>query len=65
MERVWRQNYVNYEKVKLNLTDYIINFYNSHYLHSALDYDSSNIYEMKHVLKQLILVSTNLTNTHL
>jgi len=57
MERVWRQNYANYEEAKLNITDYIINFYNSLRLHSTLEYISPNVYEMKNTKKQPISVS--------
>lgn len=47
MERVWRKNYANYEEAKLDVTDYMINFYNSRRLHSTLGYVSPNEYEMK------------------
>ena len=57
MERVWRQNYANNEEAKMNITDYIINFYNSRRLHSTLGYVSPNVYEVKNTVKEPIRVS--------
>jgi transposase InsO family protein len=34
IERVWRQDYVNFEATGYNVTDYMINFHNSQRLHS-------------------------------
>ncbi|MCX7084646.1 MAG: IS3 family transposase, partial [Methylococcales bacterium] len=40
-----------------NITDYIINFYNSRRLHSTLGYVSPNAYEVKNTVKEPIRVS--------
>jgi putative transposase len=57
MERVWRQDYANHEEAMRDVTDYIVNFYNSRRLHSKLGYLSPNDYERKMTEKQPILVS--------
>jgi transposase InsO family protein len=36
MERVWRQDYANHEEAMRDILDYMVNFYNSKRLHSAL-----------------------------
>jgi transposase InsO family protein len=45
MERVWRQNYANHLEAINDITDYIVCFYNSTRLHSALRNMSPNTYE--------------------
>jgi putative transposase len=57
MERVWRQDYANHEEAMRDVTDYIVNFYNSRRLHSKLGYLSPNDYERKITEKQPIQVS--------
>jgi putative transposase len=57
MERVWRQDYANHEEAMRDVTDYIVNFYNSRRLHSRLGYLPPNDYERKMAEKQPILVS--------
>ena len=57
MERVWRQDYANFEEARCNVTDYMINFYNIQRLHSTLGYLSPNNYEAKMITKEPIVVS--------
>jgi putative transposase len=57
MERVWRQDYANHEEAMRDVTDYIVNFYNSRRLHSKLGYLPPNDYERKMAEKQPIPVS--------
>lgn len=57
MERVWRQDYANHEEAMRDILDYIVNFYNSTRLHSALGYVSPNDYERRHHPIQPIAVS--------
>lgn len=57
MERVWRQDYANHEEAMRDVTDYIVNFYNSRRLHSKLGYLPPNDYERKMTEKQPIPVS--------
>jgi putative transposase len=56
MERVWRQDYANHEEAMRDVTDYIVNFYNSRRLHSKLGYLPPNDYERKMAEKQPIQV---------
>lgn len=44
-ERINRRNYLNAKHAINDVTDYIINWYNSERLHSSLDYCSPNEYE--------------------
>ncbi len=46
MERVWQTRYANHAEAKQDITDYIVNFYNSTRLHSKLGYRSPAQYEM-------------------
>lgn len=46
MERVWQQDYANHLEAVQDITDYIVNFYNAHRLHSTLGYCSPNQYEL-------------------
>jgi transposase InsO family protein len=57
MERVWRRQYANQTEAIRDVTDYMVNFYNSRRLHSSLGYLSPNRYEMKMAEQQPILVS--------
>lgn len=45
MERVWQTRYANHAEAKQDVTDYIVNFYNSVRLHSKLGYRSPAHYE--------------------
>jgi transposase InsO family protein len=56
MERVWRRDYANHDQAIRDVTDYIVNFYNSRCLHSSLGYRSPNNYEIKMITKQPIAV---------
>ena len=56
MERVWRRDYANHDQAIRDVTDYIVNFYNSRRLHSSLGYRSPNNYEIKMITKQPIAV---------
>lgn len=47
MERVWQRQYANHAEAKQDVTDYIINFYNSVRLHSKRGYLSPNDFEIK------------------
>jgi transposase InsO family protein len=57
MERVWRRQYANQTEAIRDVTDYMVNFYNSRRLHSSLGYLPPNRYEMKMAEQQPILVS--------
>jgi putative transposase len=41
-ERVWQRDYANLAEATLDITDYIVNFYNATRLHSTLGYRSPN-----------------------
>ena len=56
MERVWRRDYANHDEAIRDVSDYIVNFYNSRRLHSSLGYRSPNNYEIKMITKQPIAV---------
>ena len=45
MERVWRRSYANHNEARSDIADYIVNFYNTQRLHSALGYQSPVAYE--------------------
>ena len=45
MERVWQRDYANHAEAKLDIADYIVNFYNSKRLHSSLGYRAPVEYE--------------------
>ena len=57
MERVWRRDYANHDEAIRDVTDYIVNFYNSRRQHSTLRYLSPNGYELETAEKQPIRVS--------
>jgi len=46
MERVWQRDYANHAEAVLDITDYIVGFYNAVRLHSTLGYRAPNLYEM-------------------
>ncbi|MBB3343832.1 transposase InsO family protein [Luteimonas sp. RC10] len=45
MERVWQRRYANYSGAIADITYYIVGFYNTHWLHSTLGYQSPADYE--------------------
>ena len=45
MERVWQTQYANHSEARLDIADYIVNFYNSTRLHSTLNYQSPMQFE--------------------
>ena len=47
MERVWQRDYANHSEAIHDVTDYIVNFYNSVRLRSKLGYLSPNAFEYK------------------
>jgi len=47
MERVWQKNYANQAEAIIDITDYIVQFYNCLRLHSTLNYLSPINYEIK------------------
>jgi len=57
MERVWQRDYANHPEAINDITDYIVNFYNSRRLHSTLGYLPPNAYEQLLADDQPILVS--------
>jgi transposase InsO family protein len=57
MERVWQRDYANHGEAKRDIVEYIVGFYNTCRLHSALNYLPPMIYEQEMAAKQPILVS--------
>lgn len=47
MERVWQRDYANHNEAINDVSDYIVNFYNSVRLHLKLGYLSPNAFEQK------------------
>ena len=47
MERTWHGEYANHAEARSDVADYIVGFYNSVRLHSALEYCSPNEYEQQ------------------
>tara|TARA_B100001105_G_scaffold164908_1_gene132640 strand:+ start:922 stop:1788 length:867 start_codon:yes stop_codon:yes gene_type:complete len=47
MERVWQRDYANHAEAKLDIADYIVNFYNATRLHSTLGYCSPVQHEQR------------------
>jgi len=45
MERVWRRDYANPLEAQADISDYLVNFYNTKRLHSTLNYRSPADYE--------------------
>ena len=54
MGRVWRGDCANHAEATRDITDYIVNFYNSVRLHSALGNLPPNAFEHQSVIKQPI-----------
>lgn len=64
MGRVWQRDYANHQEAVNDITDYIVNFYNSKRLHSTLGYLPPNTYEQQRAEKPPTLgVRKNLTTT--
>jgi putative transposase len=57
MERVRWRNYADHPETIHDVTDYIVAFYNSQRLHSALGYRPPNAFEWKMAIAQPIFVS--------
>jgi len=57
MERVWQRDYANHGEAKRDIVEYIVGFYNTCRLHSALNYLPPVIYEREMATKKPILVS--------
>jgi transposase InsO family protein len=57
MERVWRQDYANHTEAARDITDYIVAFYNTTRLHSALGNLPPAVFERKQAADLLIGVS--------
>jgi transposase InsO family protein len=51
MERVWHCDYANHAEAMLDISDYIVNFYNTSRLHSTLGYCSPTEFERRAVLE--------------
>lgn len=59
MERVWQRDYANHSEAIKDITDYLVNFYNSHRIHSTFGYLSPIDYESQFTAKTPIVVSEN------
>jgi putative transposase len=57
MERVWQRKYANHAEARIDITAYIVGFYNSERLHSVLGNLSPSVYERKMAAKKPIVVS--------
>lgn len=57
MERVWQRQYANHAEAKADITDYIVGFYNSRRIHSALGNLPPAVYERKMAVREPIAVS--------
>ena len=57
MERVWQRQYDNHREAMIDISDYIVSFYNAIRLHSTLGYLSPNLYEQHQTEKQAKQVS--------
>lgn len=47
MERVWQRDYANALEAEIDVTDYIVSFYNDRRLSSKLNYQSPNAFEQR------------------
>ena len=56
MERVWQRDYANQAKAKVDITVYIVGFYNCERLHSALGKLPPSVHERK-IAAKIIVVS--------
>lgn len=57
MERVWQRQYANHAEVKLDITDYIVGFYNCKRINSILGNLSPAVFERRMAAKKPIVVS--------
>lgn len=57
MERVWQRDYANHAEAIRDVTDYIVNFYNTKRLHSTLGYLPPVVYEQQTAERQPIALS--------
>lgn len=57
MERVWQRQYANHAEARADITDYIVGFYNSRRLNSALGNLPPAAYERKMAVREPIVVS--------
>ncbi|MBV6325734.1 IS3 family transposase [Duganella violaceipulchra] len=57
MERVWQRQYANHAEAKVDITDYIVGFYNCKRINSALGNLSPAVYERKMAAREPIVVS--------
>jgi len=57
MERVWQRQYANHAEARTDITDYIVGFYNSQRLNSALGNLPPAAYERKMAVREPIVVS--------
>lgn len=59
MERVWQRDYANHAEAMTDIADYIVGFYNSVRLHSALGYQPPIAYERKHAQPPIAVSEIN------
>jgi putative transposase len=57
MQRIWQRDYANHDEAMSDIADYIVSFYNSVRLHSALGNLPPNAFEQKSAINQPIDVS--------
>ena len=57
MERVWQRQYANHTEAKADITDYIVGFYNSKRINSALGNLPPSVDEQKMAEREPIVVS--------
>ena len=57
MQRIWQRDYANHAEAMSDIADYIVSFYNSVRLHSALGNLPPNAFEQKSAINQPIDVS--------
>jgi putative transposase len=55
MERVWQREYANHAEAKIDITDYIMRFYNCERLHSVLGNLSPSVFEQKMTANNLLV----------
>ncbi len=57
MQRIWQRDYANHAEAMSDIADYIVSFYNSVRLHSALGNLPPNAFEHESAINQPINVS--------
>ncbi|MGF7189955.1 transposase InsO family protein [Robbsia andropogonis] len=57
MERVWQRDYTNHAEARNDIASYIVGFYNTRRLRSALGNQSPVLYERLAAVKEPIVVS--------